>query len=169
MLGRSRGPSATVHALISGLLATAFAVGAAEAATTTGSIGVTTTVQATCTVSAAALTFGTYTGAVANATSALQVTCTSTTPYSVALNAGLGAAASTTLRKMTGAGGITVNYSVWQDAGHTSNWGNTVGTNVVTGTGNGAAQSISAYGQIPAGQLVTPGAYTDTLTATINY
>ncbi|WP_277971552.1 spore coat protein U domain-containing protein, partial [Sphingomonas echinoides] len=33
----------------------------------------------------------------------------------------------------------------------------------------GSSQSLNVYGRIPAGQLPTPGAYSDTLTATITY
>jgi spore coat protein U-like protein len=39
----------------------------------------------------------------------------------------------------------------------------------VSGTGNGNAQTLTVYGQLPAGQYVTPGAYADTITATITY
>jgi len=35
--------------------------------------------------------------------------------------------------------------------------------------GNGASQPITIYGQIPAGEYVTPGAYTDTITVTVTY
>jgi spore coat protein U-like protein len=50
-----------------------------------------------------------------------------------------------------------------------TNWGNTVGTDTVAGTGNGAAQALTVYGQIAAGLYVTPGSYTDTITATVTY
>lgn len=145
------------------------AAGPADAATKTGSIGVTTSVQATCTVSASTLAFGPYAGAVVNAASAVLITCTNTTPYSIGLNAGIGVGATTTIRKMTGSGGVTINYAIYLDAARSANWGATVGANVSNGVGNGAAQTVTAYGQIPAGQLVTPGAYSDTITATINY
>jgi len=36
-------------------------------------------------------------------------------------------------------------------------------------TGSGAAQPITIYGQIPAAEYVTPGAYTDTITVTVSY
>ena len=54
----------------------------------TTTFGVSATVQSTCLISATALAFGTYTGAVDNATSTVSVTCTNTTPYNVSLNAG---------------------------------------------------------------------------------
>ena len=42
-------------------------------------------------------------------------------------------------------------------------------TNWVSGTGNGSAQAITVYGQIPAAQYVTPGSYTDTITVSVTY
>jgi spore coat protein U-like protein len=74
----------------------------ALAATATTTFGVNATVQATCLVSATAMAFGTYTGAVATSTSAVSVTCTNTTPYNVGLSAGLATGATVTTRSMTG-------------------------------------------------------------------
>lgn len=143
----------------------------ANAATATSTFSVTANINATCTISAGALGFGTYTGAVANSTSTITVQCTNTTPYNVALNAGSTGGATVTTRQMLN-GAASLNYSLFSDAGRTKNWGQTVnGANadVVTGTGNGASQTLTVYGQIPAGQYPTPGSYTDTVTATINY
>jgi spore coat protein U-like protein len=39
----------------------------------------------------------------------------------------------------------------------------------VSGTGVGAAQVLAIYGQEAANQLVTPGAYTATITAIVTY
>jgi spore coat protein U-like protein len=60
---------------------------------------------------------------------------------------------------MTGPNGAELAYQVFQDATHTTNWGNTT-TTEVTGTGNA---TVTAYGLIAAGQYVVPGTYTDTL------
>jgi spore coat protein U-like protein len=139
------------------------------AATVTTTFGVTATVQATCLVSATSLAFGTYTGAVATSTSAVSVTCTNTTPYNVGLSAGLATGATVTARKMTGPASALLDYALFSDAARTVNWGQTIGTDTVTGTGNGAAQAITVYGQATAGQFVAPGSYTDTITATITY
>ena len=114
------------------------------------------------------MAFGTYNGAVANSTSTVSVTCTNTTPYNVGLNAGTATGATVTTRQMTN-GSAVLSYSLTSDSGHSVNWGNTVGTNTVAGTGNGSAQSLTVYGQVAAGQYVTPGAYADTITATVTY
>jgi spore coat protein U-like protein len=130
---------------------------------------VTATVVAACTISAAALNFGTYSGLLVNATSTLSITCTNTTSYNVGLSAGVAAGATVTNRSMTGPSSALLGYKLFSNSGLTTNWGNTVGTNTVAGTGNGALQPLSVYGQVPAAQYVRPGSYTDTITATITY
>ena len=143
--------------------------GQAQAATASTTFSVTATMMANCTISATNLAFGSYTGALTNATSTISVTCTKSTTYNVGLDAGTSTGATVTTRKMTGPAGATLAYALYQDSAHTINWGNTVGTDTVSGTGNGSAQTLTVYGEVPAGQSVTPGAYTDTITATITY
>ncbi len=136
--------------------------------TATTSFTITATIVANCTISAGALSFGTYTGAVSNSTSTIVVSCTKNAPYYVGLNAGTATGATVTTRKMT-SGTHTLNYGLYSNSGHTTNWGNTVGTDTVSGSGTGANQSLTVYGQIPAGQTLIPGNYSDTITATITY
>lgn len=140
----------------------------AGAATSTATMSVTATVQATCTIAASTLAFGTYTGVQLDGSSTLTVNCTNTTPYTVSLNAGTGSGATVATRKMT-ASTTTLNYSLYQDSGRSSVWGQTIGTDTAAGTGNGSAQSLTVYGRIPGSQLPTPGAYSDSITATITY
>jgi spore coat protein U-like protein len=143
----------------------------AFAATVPSTIGVSSTVHATCLNTASPMAFGIYTGLQTDTTATITVTCTNTTPYTISLNAGVGIspAATVTTRKMTGTVGAFLNYALYRDAGRTLNWGQTVGTDTVAGTGNGGAQPITVYGREAAGQFVAPGAYTDTVTATVNY
>jgi spore coat protein U-like protein len=70
---------------------------------------------------------------------------------------------------MTGPGGATLSYAMYQDSGHTTNWGNTVGTDTKSGTGNGSAQTLTVYGNLAAGQYPAAGSYSDTITATVTY
>jgi len=160
------------HSLLSGGIAVAalslFAL-PALATTATTTFNVTATVQATCLISANNLGFGTYSGTVINLSTTLSVTCTNSTPYNVGLNAGTATGATVTTRAMSGPGGATLSYDLYQDNGHSTNWGNTVGTDTKSGTGNGSAQTLTVYGQLPAGQYPTPGSYSDTITATITY
>ena len=138
-------------------------------ATATTTFAVSATVPATCIVSATPMAFGSYTGVLINTvTSTITVTCTNTTPYNVGLSAGLATGATVTTRKMT-SGANTLGYSLFSDSGRTQNWGVTIGTDTVAGTGNGAAQVLTVYGQVAAGQYVTPATYTDTITATVTY
>lgn len=143
--------------------------GPAVATTATTTFSVTATVVATCLISATNLDFGSYTGMQANATSTITVTCTNTTPYNVGLDAGISSGATTTARKMTGTGGATMSYALYQDGARTINWGTNVGVDTEAGAGSGSAQSLTVYGQIAGGQYVAPGAYNDTITAIITY
>jgi spore coat protein U-like protein len=157
-----------IFALVAAVLAIA---GAAYAATTTSTFQVQITIAASCTiVSTSTLNFGSQgvlTAAVNN-TSTLNVQCTNTTPYNVGLDAGTGTGATVAARKMTG-GAATVTYTIYQDSGRTTVWGNTIGTNTVTGTGNGASQTFTLYGQVPAQTTPAPASYSDTVTVTVTY
>ena len=158
-------PAAILGCLALGLTSTsAFAV-----TTVTTTFGVTATVQATCLVSATTMGFGTYTGVAIPTTSTVSVTCTNTTPYNVGLSAGLATGATVSARKMTGPAGALLSYALYSDSGRTTNWGNTVGTDTVTGTGNGSAQPLIVYGQLAASQYLAPGLYSDTITATVTW
>ncbi len=151
-----------------GVLALGISPTVANAATpVTASIAVSATVQSNCIISAAPLAFGTYTGALNNTTSTVTATCTNTTPYDIGLDKGSNGATTSTRQMKSGIS--MLNYSIFSDAAMTKNWGTIIGTDAVHGTGGGSAQSLSVYGQIPANQYVTPGAYTDTVTATLTY
>jgi len=116
-----------------------------------------------CTVSYSALHFGTYTGTLLTGTNAATVTCL--TAYTIGLNAGTGIGATTTIRKMTGPGGATLNYQIFQNSSRTINWGNTTGVDAYSGTGNIVPQVVNIYSQVTAGQFVTAGNYTDTISS----
>jgi spore coat protein U-like protein len=158
----------TLPAAILGFLALGLTPTSAFAATTaTANVAVTATVQANCTITTGSMAFGTYTGAAASTTATLTVTCTNTTPYNVGLNAGATSGATVTTRQMLN-GTATLNYGLYTNSTWTTNWGNTTGS-WVAGTGVGSAQTLTVYGQIPAAQFVTPGSYSDTVLATVNY
>ena len=151
-------------------VATCFA-GAASAATATGTIGESITITATCTVGTSTdVGFGTQglLNSPVNTTGALSVQCTNTTPYDVGLDPGGATGATVTTRQMSG-GGATVNYALYRDSGRTQNWGDTVGTDTLSGTGNGAAQSITVYAKVPTQTTPAPGLYTDTVNVTVTY
>jgi spore coat protein U-like protein len=136
----------------------------------TTTFAVTATVQGSCTISATALSFGAYIGTALPGTSTVSVNCTGGTTYNVGLNAGTSTGATVTTRKMAGQylhGALA--YSLFSNSGLTTNWGNTVGTDTVAGNGTGAAQTLTVYGNIPAGTAPAADGYSDTITATITY
>lgn len=133
-----------------------------------GPISVTATVQATCTISATSLAFGNYTGVQNDSTATITVTCTNTTPYYVNLNSGL-QQDSSNYPRMKGPGSDLLSYRLFQNAARTVAWQNTVNVNGEAGTGNGTSQQLTVYGRVVAGQKIRPGAYVDTVVATISY
>jgi spore coat protein U-like protein len=132
------------------------------------SFTVTAVVQPLCQITATNLAFGSYTGEVLDAASTLTVTCTKTTPYYVNLSDGQHPDGSY-LPRAIGPGGVLLSYTMFRDAARSSRWGNTYNLDGVAGTGSGSAQTLNVYGRVAAGQFVTPGAYTDTVIATITY
>ena len=145
----------------------------AAAATTTTTFTVTANVQTTCSLTATNLNFGNYVGVVLDGTSTISALCSTGTPYNLGLDAGTATGATVTTRAMQGpnirAAGVLLNYGLFQDAGHTKNWGETIATDTVTGTGTGASQPFTVYGQIPAGQFVASGEYQDIITVTLTF
>ncbi len=141
---------------------------AALATTNTATFQVTANVLPTCQISAGNLNFGDYAGAALTNTSTITVNCTQNQGYDVGLDAGNGGGSVAT-RKMSGPSGAALGYGLYRDSNHTTNWGNTVGTDTYHGNGSGNAQPLTVYGQLPAAESVMAGAYADTITATITY
>jgi len=160
---------ALVRMGLGGTLAFGFSSGLAVAQqTATTTFQVTATVQATCLISATDLAFGTYIGVQTDATSTITVTCTNTTPWTIGLNAGTAPGATVTTRRMIN-GAAQLAYALFRDAGRTLNWGNTIGTDTLSGTGTGIATPLTVYGRVTAAQFPAPGGYVDTITATITF
>lgn len=152
-------------------LSSALIPAAASAGTATTTMPVTMTITAGCTVTATSVAFGTQStlGAATTATGTLGVTCTNTTPYNIGLDKGSGTGSTINLRKMTGPSSAIINYGLYQNATLTTNFGNTVGTDTVPGTGIGTAQTITVYGQVPAQASPAPGSYADVINVTVTF
>jgi spore coat protein U-like protein len=135
---------------------------------------VSVTVLASCSIAASNLNFGSASVLSANvdATSNLTVTCTNTTPYTVALGPGSGTGATTSHRSMTGTSG-SVGYALYQDAARSVNWGNTpppaANADTASGVGTGSAQTLTVYGRVPPQTTPKQGAYSDTVIVTLTY
>lgn len=146
----------------------------AFAADASGVLNVSATISSDCAVGTSSLAFGTLSsGAVLagniDATGTLTVNCTNGVPYTVSLGVGSGAGARFVERIMT-SGSNLLSYSIYTTVAHTVIWGDGSGsTATVAGTGSGAAQSLSAYGRIFAGQTPQPGTYADTVSVTVSY
>lgn len=141
--------------------------------TNTANFEVSLKIVANCVIAALPLDFGQAQGVLAtavNVNTTLNVTCTNTTPYNVGLSAGTGSGSSGTTRYLAGTGGNvqTVQYNLFQTAGATV-WGNTQGTDTHSGTGNGASQPITVYGQVPVQATPMPDTYKSTVTATVYF
>ncbi|MEZ2223724.1 spore coat U domain-containing protein [Rhizobium sp. RCC_161_2] len=144
----------------------------AMAAVASGSMTVRITIQAECKVQTASdLDFGTkgVLDAATDQTSTIGVQCTTGQTYNVGLSAGAGSGATTAVRKMTGPGAATINYSLYRDTARTLLWGVTIGTDTLAGTGNGDVQNLTVYGRVPAQTTPAAGIYTDTVAITVNY
>jgi len=149
--------------------------GVAHAGSASATFAVTATVASTCSASATALAFGSYTpggGAIAG-TSVVSVNCTKGTPYTVGLNGGA-TTGGTVAQRLLASGTNTLQYNLYADNGHTTVWGNTTGS-WQSGTGAGVAtpNALTVYGQIPdsaTNQAATPATtYADTITVTVSY
>jgi spore coat protein U-like protein len=150
-------------------LAVGFPIGPAAAATATTTFQVTTNVNAACAIQAADLVFANYTVVQVDGQSQIQVLCTNTAQWAIGLDAGTFPGATVTTRAMTGPASSSLNYQLFADPARTINWGNTVGTDTVSGVGNGAVEIVNVYGRIPASQTPAVGGYADTITATVTF
>ncbi|EIL93821.1 Csu type fimbrial protein [Rhodanobacter spathiphylli] len=146
---------------------------ASPSATDTAQFDVKIHIDNTCdvhTTAPTAVDFGSHlsTDTSISAQNDITVTCTPDASYNIGLDGG--SSGSVAARKMASQSGAaaTVGYQLYQEAGHTNVWGNTIGTDTVTGTGTGSAQTLHAYGVV-ASANVHAGDYLDSVTVTVTY
>jgi spore coat protein U-like protein len=156
-------------ALAAALLVTA---APARAQTATNTLTVSATVIGSCTIDPASLTFTNYdpsAGAPLDASGTITVNCTQGTDYWIGLDDG---AAFSGTRRMTN-GAEFLGYTLWRDAARTIAWDNAdpVGQHSTANTpGPGyAAYNATVFGRIANGQIVPVGAYSDSVTMTVNF
>ena len=92
--------------------------------------------------------------------------CASGAAYQVGLDNGQHASGTT--RRMQGPGGL-VTYELYRNTTRTQRWGSTLNTDTVTGSGNGANQTLTVYGRVPNQTTPSAGTYNDTITVTVTY
>jgi spore coat protein U-like protein len=152
------------------LLATMMA-GPAHAVTATTTFAVTATVLTSCLVDATSLVFGNYDAAAGTAldvNNTVTATCTTGTSYDIGLDAGTGSGATIASRKMT-FGANLLNYSLYQNVGRTTVWGDTIATDTLAATATALPTIHTVYGRVFGSQNVPAGAYNDTINVTLTY
>jgi spore coat protein U-like protein len=144
--------------------------GSAQATTTTQTFGVTLLITAECVINSTA-TLDLGSSGVINAnhdsTTPIHIQCTNSTPYTIGLDKGTTTGASIGQRKLI-SGAAIVNYNLYSDSPGGTVWGDTSGA-WVSSTGNGADQTFTVYGRVPAQTTPAPGTYTDLVTVTVTY
>lgn len=125
-----------------------------------------------CAVAATPLVFGTLNqlnGSPNDSQTTVVVTCTPGTAYDVGMDNGTHATAG--VRQMAPTiGSSKVPYVLYSNASRTVAWGNTVGTNTVTGTAGTIPATLIVYGRVPAGFTpVAADAYSDVVTVTVTF
>jgi spore coat protein U-like protein len=135
--------------------ATMLGVSPAMAGVTSGTLDVTASVAAACTIGNGTLSFGAYNGitqAAVDGQAAVSVTCTNTTAYNIysqtaAVN-----------RKMSD-GDNTLTYKLYTDGSRGTELGTDALTATISGEGDGTAHDVNVFGTIDAGQAAIPGSY----------
>lgn len=151
----------------------ALATNPAFAGQTTTTMPVTATVFNNCTVSATSMSFGSLANlGVSNhdASATISLACTPNAAYDVGLDFGSNAAGG--VRQLVNSTDSTqvVPYAIYRDSARSVAWGNSFGTDTVTGFATGGSASLTAFGRIPTtASAVTAGSYADTVTVTVNF
>lgn len=137
-----------------------------------GALSAAATAEAACTISTTAVSFGSYnvfSASPDDGTGQITYRCTAPRPPLVTIQLDKGGAPSFNPRQMR-MGSEVLNYNLYLDSTRSTIWGD--------GTGGSQAYSqsspqpnqninVSVYGRIPAGQDVSAGNYSATVTATI--
>lgn len=134
----------------------------------------------TCTASATAVTFGTYSPLAPTplkSTGTVTVSCSAIFPGTapVTVQLGPGASGSFAARHLVSGAGV-LGYNLYLDAAASQIWGDGTGGSLtgslnvaITNFFGAGKSSATIYGLMPALQDVAPGSYSDTITVTINY
>lgn len=151
----------------------------AEAQTATSSFTVTATVSANCTISTVGITFGAYDPVVAHASTPLDangsvsVACTAGAATTIGMDQGSNPTATSTAalpERQMADGPNALRFDLYQDSARTTVWGD-VGTPAVVAYNSVsfAPSTFTIYGQVPGGQDINVGTYSDTVTATVSF
>ena len=149
------------------------ATSGAQTFTATAGMPVRMEIVASCFVSAADLDFGAF---VSNQSiplqgqTAIQLLCGAGTTAEVSLDEGLRPGANTSRRRMEQDSGTDrLDYDLFQDPARTIHWGDRSGRDTLEVQTTGAPQTLPVYGQVPGGQRVRDGVYSDTITVRVMF
>ena len=165
--------TAKALALLAGVACSAFGATAAQAGTATDTFDVSVTITATCSATAGSgsdIDLGTHASTATDLgnSSTITVNCSNTVPYRVNLAPSNGDTNGAGELDPAGSSPDTVPYQLRSTSGMSGvAWGNT-SSNGVTGTGNGADQTLTVYATAASANYA-PDTYSDTVTVTVNY
>lgn len=137
-----------------------------------GALGAVATAEAACTISTTAVNFGTYnvfSASPDNATGQVTYRCTAPRPPLVTIQLDKGGAPTFNPRQMR-MGSEVLNYNLYLDSTRTTIWGDGTGgsqTYIRSNPPPNQNINVNVFGRIPAGQDVSAGSYSATVTATI--
>jgi len=141
--------------------------------TATAGMPVRMEIAASCTVTASDLNFGAYSSnqnAPVQGQTAIQLLCGGEITAEVSLDAGSGPGGNTNNRRMEQeSGSDRLDYGLFQDPGRTIHWGDRSGRDTLEVQTTGPSLTIPVYGQIPGGQRVRDGTYSDSITVRVTY
>jgi spore coat protein U-like protein len=141
---------------------------ASFAATANSNMSVSANVSGDCTIAANPLAFGSYVPVTINSSTGsdsitvtnLFVTCTANSSATITLDQGLNAASGSSddapLRRMAGGGGAFLTYSLYQDEGLSTTWGNSSESGEPY-LGTGTTTNVTVFGDAIKGQAVPAG------------
>lgn len=156
--------------LTAAMIAAGLTVANVQAATVTNNMPVQIIIENACEISVAPTMLDFQTHGVLSTnidnTSTMSVTCTTDAVYNIGLNGG--ASGSVAARTMTD-GTDFVGYQLYQEAGRTTVWGDTVGTDTQQRNGTGTAEVITVFGRVPVQTTPPAGTYLDTVLVTVTY
>ena len=126
-----------------------------------------------CTISATSVNFGSYNvfnGSPTDSTGTVTYRCNGSA-HNITIGLTQGASASFNQRQMQ-KGSESLTYNLFVDASRTNIWGDgTSGTSVysISNPPNNTNVNLTVYGRVTAGQDVSAGSFSDTVTAVINF
>jgi spore coat protein U-like protein len=149
------------------LLAGLAAAPAVQAGQATGTLSVSASVAASCSVNSPTLGFGAYDATNGSSTTAtVTVTCTAASG-TVPVALGNGSNWNGTTRRLSDGASTPhyLTYGLYSDSNHATAWDNT--SNTVAQDPGG--KSLTVYGLVPSGQSLYAGSYTDSVSITVTF